>query len=563
MKKLGFLGLVSLALAACTDVPSPVGPTLAPSPTASASRAAIAGQYIVVFRDGTDVDRESSRIATALGGTVTRTYHAALRGMAIALPDAAAAALAQVPSVAYVEQDQIMTASTTESNATWGLDRIDQHLLPLNTSYVYNATGAGVTAYIIDTGILFGHTEFGGRAVTGIDEVTAGGTAEDCNGHGTHVSGTVGGATYGVAKSVSLVAVRVLGCNGSGSTSGVIAGVDWVTANHRSPAVANMSLGGSLSSALDQAVTNSIASGVTYGVAAGNGNFLGIAQSACNSSPADVPNAITVSATDNTDTKASWANYGTCVDIFGPGVNITSSWYTSPTATNTISGTSMATPHVVGAAALYLQGNPTATPAQVTSALTGNATPNVVKSGGSGSPNLLLYTGFIGGGSSATPPVASFTASCSGLTCNFDASGSTALSTATYAWTFGDATTGTGKTTSHTYAGPNTYTVGLTVTDANGTSSTTRSVTASNPAPAPVASFTYSCSSRSCTFDASATTNATSYAWNFGDGSTGSGVIVTKNFPPNRSYTVTLTATGSGGSSTTSQTVACAKKSCS
>lgn len=563
MKKLGLLGLVSLALAGCTDVPSPVGPTLAPSPTAAASREAIAGRYIVVFRDGTDVERESSRIAEALGGTVTRTYRAALRGMAIELPDAAAAALAQVPSVAFVEQDQIVTASTTQSNATWGLDRIDQHLLPLNTSYVYNATGAGVTAYIIDTGILFAHSEFGGRAVSGFDAVTANGTAADCNGHGTHVSGTVGGATYGVAKGVSLVAVRVLDCGGSGSTSGVIAGVDWVTANHRSPAVANMSLGGGLSSALDLAVTNSIASGVTYGVAAGNGNFFGIAQNACNSSPASVPDAITVSATDKTDTKASWANYGTCVDIFGPGVSITSAWYTGPTATNTISGTSMATPHVVGAAALYLEGNPAATPAQVTSALEGNATVNAVKSGGSGSPNLLLYTGFIGGGSSTTPPVASFTYSCTGLTCSFDASGSSALSTATYAWNFGDATTGSGKTTTHAYAGPSTYTVGLTVTDANGTNSTTQSVTVSNPAPAPVASFTYTCSGRSCTFDASGTTNATSYAWEFGDGSTGSGVTVTKNFPPNRSYTVTLTATGSGGSDATSKVVSCAKKSCS
>jgi len=563
MKKLGLLGLLSLALAGCSDAPSPVGPALAPTAGPALSRSAIGGRYIVVFRDGTDVDRESSRIAAALGGTVTHRYHAALRGMAISLPDAAAAALARVPSVAFVEQDQVMTASTTQSGATWGLDRIDQHLLPLNTSYVYNATGAGVTAYIIDTGILFAHSEFGGRAVTGVDEVTAGGTAADCNGHGTHVSGTVGGATYGVAKGVSLVAVRVLDCGGSGSTSGVIAGVDWVTANHASPAVANMSLGGGASTALDQAIASSVAAGVTYAVAAGNGNFLGIAQNACNYSPAREPSAITVSATDNTDTKASWANYGTCVDIFAPGVGITSSWYSSPTATNTISGTSMATPHVVGAAALYLQANPSATPAQVASALTGNATPSVVKSGGSGSPNRLLYTGFIGGGSTTSPPVASFTSSCSGLTCNFDASGSTALSTATYAWTFGDGNSGTGKTTSHGYAAATTYTVGLTVTDANGTGTTTRSVTVTEPAPAPVASFSYSCSNRNCTFDASATTNATSYAWSFGDGSTGSGVIVTKNFPPNRSYTVTLTATGSGGSNATSKTVSCLKKSCS
>jgi subtilisin family serine protease len=481
MKKLGLFGVASLALAACSDVPSPVAPRPTPTQSVSASRgAAIDGRYIVVFRPGTDVDRESSRIAAVMGGKVTHRYHAALRGMAIELPAAAAAALANVPSVALVEQDQVMTTTTTQANPTWGLDRIDQHALPLSSSYTYGSTGAGVTAYIIDTGILFAHSEFGGRAVTGVDEITPGGSAADCNGHGTHVSGTVGGTTYGVAKSVDLVAVRVIDCGGSGPNSGVIAGVDWVTANHKSPAVANMSLGGSASSALDLAIANSVASGVTYAVAAGNGNFLGIAQNACNYSPSREPSAITVSATDNTDTKASWANYGTCVDIFGPGVSITSSWYDG--GTKTISGTSMATPHVVGAAALYLQANPGATPAQVAAALVDNATLNVVKSGGSGSPNRLLYTAFIGGGSSGT---------------------------------------------------------------------------------APVASFSYSCSSRSCTFDASATTNASSYAWSFGDGGTGGGLTTTHNFAPNRSYTVTLTATGSGGSNATSKTVSCVKKSCS
>ena len=328
MKKLGVLALASLAVAACSDRPSPVAPAAVPAPDASAAAvnpgAPIAGRYLVVFRQGTDVDRESSRIAAKVGGKIRYRYHSAIHGMAIELPDAAAAALAAEPSVASVEQDQVMSIVSTQSGATWGIDRIDQHALPLDGSYSYNADGTGVTAYIIDTGILFSHSEFGGRAVAGIDEVTSGGTAADCNGHGTHVSGTVGGATYGVAKNVSLIAVRVLDCNGSGTTSGVVAGVDWVTANHRSPAVANMSLGGGLSSTLDQAVSNSIASGVTYGIAAGNGNSLGIAQNACNSSPADVPSAITVSATDNTDTKASWANYGTCVDIFGPGVSITS-----------------------------------------------------------------------------------------------------------------------------------------------------------------------------------------------------------------------------------------------
>ena len=568
MKNLVRVGLTSLALAAaCSDAPSPLAPTSAPTPSQSpsASRGVpIDGRYIVVFRGGTDVDRESSRIATAMGGRVTHRYHAALRGMAIELPAAAAAALARVPSVALVEQDQMMAASTTQSSPTWGLDRIDQHDLPLSASYTYNSTGAGVTAYIIDTGILFAHSEFGARARTGVDEITAGGTAADCNGHGTHVSGTVGGTTYGVAKSVSLVAVRVLDCSGSGPNSGVIAGVDWVTADHRahpgSLAVANMSLGGSASTTLDQAIANSVAAGVTYAVAAGNGNFLGIAQNACNYSPSREPTAITVSATDANDTKASWANYGTCVDIFAPGVSITSSWYTG--GTNTISGTSMATPHVVGAAALFLEANPGATPAQVAAALTGNATLNVVKSGGSGSPNRLLYTGFVGGGSTGPAPIASFTKSCTALVCNVDASASTALADATYAWTFGDAQIGSGKTTSHTYASGGTYTIGLTVTDANGTSTVTQPVTVSNSAPAPVARFTFTCASRTCRFDASTSSNATSFAWSFGDGGTGSGGIVTHTFTANGNLNVTLTAAGSGGSDTAAGSVKCVKQSC-
>ena len=566
MKKLGLLGLLSLGVAACSDQPLPNAPLAPRGAAASVSPGAgprIPGRYIVVFRPGTDVSAEAGRITAKFGGRLRHTYGAALRGMALDIPDALVGALAAEPTVALVEQDQVMSISTTQTGATWGIDRIDQRALPLSTTYDYNADGTGVTAYIIDTGILFSHTDLGGRAVAGIDEVTAGGTAQDCNGHGTHVSGTVGGSTYGVAKNVSLVAVRVLDCNGSGTTSGVIAGVDWVTANHRSPAVANMSLGGGLSASLDQAVTNSIASGVTYGIAAGNGNAFGIAQDACTTSPADVPTAITVSATDNTDTKASWANYGTCVDIFAPGVNITSAWYTSTTATNTISGTSMATPHVVGAAALYLQVHPTATPADVAAALTGNGTAGVVKNGGTGSPNILRYTGFISTPPSTTPPVARFSSSCTALTCNFDASASTALASATYTWTFGDGSSGSGKTTTHAYTAPGSYQVALTVTDANGTSTTTQTVTATAPLPAPVASFTYTCSGRTCRFDASTSVNATSYSWNYGDGTTGSGVSTSHTFAPNRSYTVTLTATGSGGSSSTSKPISCAKKTCS
>jgi len=400
MHRYALLALVAITLSACQDAVAPSPQTEVPTPhlsVASGSDGApepIAGKYIVVFKDGVrDVPGLARSLAGANGGTVRFTYQRALRGFAADLPDRAAAALARNPNVAYVEQDQVMHAFTTEANATWGIDRIDQHNLPLSTTYNYTNTGAGVTAYIIDTGIRFDHSEFGGRAVTGFDAVTSGGNAADCNGHGTHVSGTVGGATYGVAKGVSLVAVRVLGCNGSGSTSGVIAGIDWVTSHHQSPAVANMSLGGSASTALDNAVKNSITSGVAYAIAAGNGNFIGIAQDACKYSPARVAEAMTIGATDRNDKKASWSNYGNCVDWFAPGVSITSAWYTSGTATNTISGTSMATPHTTGVAALYLQTNPGASPQQVRDALYANTTKGVVTSSKT-TNNHLLFTSY-------------------------------------------------------------------------------------------------------------------------------------------------------------------------
>jgi subtilisin family serine protease len=272
------------------------------------------------------------------------------------------------------------------------LDRIDQRTLPLNAAYTYSTTASNVHAYIIDTGIRTTHADFGGRATSGFDSIN-GGPAEDCNGHGTHVAGTVGGSKYGVAKNVHLVAVRVLDCQGSGTTAQVVAGIDWVTAHAVKPAVANMSLGGSADPVLDNAVRRSISSGVTYAIAAGNGVLGLFAQNACTQSPARVSEAITVSATDATDSKPSWANVGTCVDVFAPGINITSDWSTSNTATNTISGTSMATPHVTGAAALYLARHPNARPAEVQAAIVGNATSGVVKSPGFGSPNRLLYTG--------------------------------------------------------------------------------------------------------------------------------------------------------------------------
>ena len=389
-----------LALSACRDATSPHGTEpaaatreLQPAFAAGASPGSevIPGQYVIVFRDDVrDVSGLARQLAAAHGGSLRFVYEHALKGFAARIPDAAAAALARNPNVAYVEQDQVARAlETTQSNPTWGLDRSDQRALPLSGTYSYTPTGAGVTVYIIDTGIRFDHSEFGGRAVSGYD-VVDGGSADDCNGHGTHVAGTVGGGSYGVAKGAKLVGVRVLDCDGSGTYSGVIAGVDWVTRQKNesptAPAVANMSLGGGASSSLDDAVKNSIAAGVTYAVAAGNDNY-----DACYYSPARVAAAVTVGATTSSDSRASYSNYGSCLDLFAPGSSITSAWYTSTSATNTISGTSMATPHVAGVAALHLQGNASASPTAVRDAIVNSATSNVVTSAGSNSPNKLVF----------------------------------------------------------------------------------------------------------------------------------------------------------------------------
>jgi aqualysin 1 len=380
------------AISACSDGPDVTQPGPAPdiSMQASSNAEVIPGRFIVTVRDGIS----PSAVADDHGVRPQFVYTSALNGFAGAMSDAARNGLLRDARVSRVEPDGVARAVTTQSNATWGIDRIDQRALPLSGTYTYNNTGAGVTAYIIDTGIDYGHSEFGGRASFGYDAF--GGNGTDCNGHGTHVAGTTGGTTYGVAKGVTLKAVRVLDCGGSGSWSGVIAGMDWVTANHSagSPAVANMSLGGGASASVDDATRRMIADGVATAVAAGNGNQGGRAQDACKYSPARVAQAMTVGATTRTDVKTSWSNYGTCVDWFAPGSGITSAWIGSGNSeTSTISGTSMASPHTAGAAALYLQSNPGASAEAVRDALYANTTKGVVTSANTAN-NHLLFTNY-------------------------------------------------------------------------------------------------------------------------------------------------------------------------
>ena len=453
--------------------------------SATAMAGPIPNQYIVQLKKPLDgsalanapvAQQATSLLASIGGGQVLHSYEYALRGFAVRISPLQASLLALNPLVASVNPDVTVQAVATQNNPpSYGIDRVDQRNLPLSASYTYADTaGQGAHVYVIDTGLNPNHSDFTGRVGTGRNFVGGGllGTGSvdgnnwaDCNGHGTHVAGTAVGTVYGVAKKATIHGVRVLDCQGSGSGSGILAGIDWVIANAQQPAVANLSLGtvGGRSTDQEVAVRNMVNANIAVAVAAGNDS-----KSACETSPAAEPAVLTVGATERTDRMASYSNFGTCLDLFAPGTDIISANYNNNTGSSTLSGTSMASPHVAGALAVKRAQNASVSAANVQVAVVSDTTPGKVTSMGANSPNKLLYVPVAGGGTAPvdTAPVASFTVSCTNLACSFNGSGSTDdKGIASYAWTFGDSTGGNGASVSKTYASAGTYTVTLTVTD--------------------------------------------------------------------------------------------------
>ena len=492
------LGGLSLLLVACQDAvaPSnPVAPRAAASRSAVPNRSTIPDQYVVTFVDDVkDVPGLAKKLGVESNGTILNVYESALRGFSARLSPAAVNALSHNPNIESIEPDQIVEAAGSQSPAPWSLDRLDQRGATLDNTFSYANSGAGVTIYIVDTGIRIDHVDFTGRASYGYDFVGNTTSAADCNGHGTAMAGDAGGVNYGTAKGASLVSVRVLDCTGNGATSTIIAGLDWVARNHSGPSVANLSFGTAFSATLNQAVSNLIVSGVTVTVAAGDGGY-----DACQISPASTAGALSVggmNSTSGVDVQMSYSNYGTCVDLFAPGYQVFSDGYGSPTGVTNITGTSPSAAFAAGAAAQYLEAHPSAAPSEVVSALINNATTGALAGLGTGSPNRLLYTG--SGADSPPPPpppppppgntapTASFTASCSKANCSFNASGSKDDNgIVTYAWDFGDRSTSSSSspTTTHTYTTKGSYsvTVTLTVTDAGGlTGQTSKKLTIKN-----------------------------------------------------------------------------------
>jgi len=542
-----------LALAACSDTSPPFEPASADAGPRRDTGMFASHAMIVTLRSGSD----ARSVAGEHGINPVFVYSNVLTGFAGSIPDAARAGLLKDSRVVRMDPDrEFIIEGGTETNPTWGLDRIDQRSNALDHSYSYNTTGRGVTAYIIDTGIRYSHNEFGGRARLGFD--VWGGDGSDCQGHGTHVAGTVGGKAYGVAKEVSLVAVRVLNCSGAGTTSTILAGLDWIAAHATLPAVANMSLGGGADDVVDAAVRKVIAAGVPVVVAAGNS-----AADACKYSPARVSEAMTIGATGSNDAAASWSNWGNCLDWFAPGVSITSAAYSGDDATAVKSGTSMASPHTAGAAALYLEANPAATPEQVAAALASYTTKGVVSAAFSANNDLLYTMGVSGGGGGTvnTPPTAKFAVSCTDLSCSFtDQSSDSDGSVRSWQWTFGDGSTDTLRNTVHAYPASGTFGVSLTVKDDGGAWGTTsQSVSVSSTTPTnlpPVASFTFSCAALVCNFVDSSTDadgSLVRWEWDFGDGATAVSQAIGEaahTFAGGGTYLVRLAVTDDGGATT-------------